>query len=607
MKTNKLFLFLISVFLFLASLCHSQSNVDEQLAQQYFQNKEFEKALVYFEKLFAKNPITYYENYLSCLVELKDFKSAEKVVKRIVKQNPLTLRYNVDLGWLYRLQGEQNKMKEEFEKAIKQLQPSQEQAEDLAQAFMKIKEWDYAIATYKKAQRMMKDMYPYNFELAEVHAAKADWASMINEYLDLLELNEGYLQSVQSAAITFLGKENDDKKIEIVKTELLKRIQKSSDNVVFSELLIWLQMQQKDFEGALLQAKALDKRKKEEGRRIMSLADIFTSNGAYDLAIKAYEFVIAKGNQNENYINARMQLLDVLYKKVVEKGIYTTQDIVSLEANYIQTLTDIGKSASSVNLLKSLAHIQAFYLNKNQDAIGLLQEAIALPGVNSVTQAECKLALGDVHLFKGDVWEASLTYSQVEKAYKYDAIGQEAKLKNAKISYYTGDFKWAQAQLDVLKGATSKLIANDAMDLSLLIADNLGLDTNTAPLLLFAQADLYFFQTNYSSALAKLDSINLLFPNHTLDDNVLFRKYQIAYKQSKYDSCAMYLEKIIANYSYDILADDATFLLAELYQQKLNNKEKAMAMYQDVLTKFPASLFVVEARKRFRLLRGDGI
>ncbi len=237
----------------------------------------------------------------------------------------------------------------------------------------------------------------------------------------------------------------------------------------------------------------------------------------------------------------------------------------------------------------------------------LLEEVIALPKLSPQVQAECKLELADILLMAGGVWEASLRYSQVEKAFKHDAIGQEAKFRNAKISFYTGDFKWAQAQLDVLKGATSKLISNDAMNLSILISDALAIDTNVVPLLYFSRADLLAFQNLDDQAIQTLDSINILFPNHALADDVLYKKAKIVLKHSKYDEAAVLYNKIIQEYGDDIIGDDAMFNLAELNEYQFKNTEKAKELYQQLLIKYPGSLYVVESRKRFRQLRGDSI
>ncbi len=606
MKYIKHIAFLFAV-VFLQIHIFAQQSTDEQLAQQFFQNKEFDKALDYYEKLYnKKSPQQFYTPYLNCLIETKDCKKAEKIVKKQIKQNPDSPQLYVDLGNVYTVGEEPDKARTAWDQAIKSIKID-DQAFAVANAFMATHQYNYAIATYLKGRKISQNNYPFSFELADVFKEKGDNISMINEYLDLLETQDSYIQTVQNALQTSFGNDAATKQNELLKTELLKRISKSPDNTIFSELLIWMEIQQKDWDGAFVQAKALDKRKKEEGNRVMGLAQLFAQNEAYDVAIKAYQYVISKGPEVYYYTKARIELLYVYYQKVVTKGNYTATDLTELEKNYNTTIKELGKSASTVPLLENLAHLQAFYLNKPKDAISLLEETIAIPQLSPQVQADCKLELADILLMTGDIWEASLRYSQVEKAFKYDAIGQEAKFRNARISYYTADFKWAQAQLDVLKGATAKLISNDAMDLSLLISDALADDTNEAPLAIYARADLLAFQNKDSLAKITLDTINTLFQNHALADEILYKKAQIDLKHANYAEAATYYEAILKNYGEDVLADDALFKLADLNENQFKNIDKAKELYQQLLEKYPGSLYVVEARKRFRKLRGDTI
>lgn len=609
-KNNYIFSLLLFLMAGLAGI--AQPSTEEQLANQFYQNKQFDKALEYYETLYnKKSNQLFYGPYLNCLLETKDFKKAEKVVKKQIKQNPENPNFMVDLGTVYNRADEPDKMKSAWEQVIKSIR-TDDQVFNAASAFIGIHQYEFAVATYLKGRKISQNNYPYSFELAEVFNLKGDKLAMISEYLDVLETNDSYIQTVQNALQTSFNNESNPQqnellKTELLKTELLKRIQKNPDRTILSELLIWMQIQLKDWEGAFVQAKALDKRKKEDGARIMGMAQLFAQNESYDIAMRAYQYVLTKGKGNYFYTDARKELLNVTYQKITKKGNYTAIELGELEKNYMATIDELGKTAGTVALLKNLAHLQAFYLNKTKEAIDLLEETIELPQIEPHLRANCKLELGDILLVTGDIWEASLRYSQVEKEFKHDAIGQEAKFRNAKISYYSGDFKWSQSQLDVLKGATSKLIANDAMDLSLLISDALAIDSNIAPLLIFARADLLAFQNRDDQALITLDSINTLFPNHALADDILYKKAQLEIKHGKYTEAATFYEAILANYGSDILADDALFNLADLNENQFKNSDKAKELYQQLLEKYPGSLYVVEARKRFRKLRGDTI
>jgi tetratricopeptide (TPR) repeat protein len=278
-----------------------------------------------------------------------------------------------------------------------------------------------------------------------------------------------------------------------------------------------------------------------------------------------------------------------------------------MKNDYTLLLDELGKTTFSIPLILNLAHLQAFYLGETDEATELLLQAIAMPNVPLPDQASCKLELADIYLFSGEQWEATLLYSQVEKTFKNEPLGHEAKFRNARLSFYIGEFDWARGQLDILKAATSKLIANDALELSLLISDNIEEDSVTTPLSMYAKADLLEFRNLDNEALVVLDSVITLYPMHSIVDNALFKKAEISLKNGKYDLAATYYSEIIEKYPTDLLADDAMYNLAGLCENHLNDKTKAMQLYEKILTQYPGSLYVVDARKHFRALRNDPV
>jgi tetratricopeptide (TPR) repeat protein len=596
-----------SVLMFVAMASYCQNTGEEQLAQQYLKNAEFDKAAVLYEKLYdKKGDDLNFGNYLKSLVGLKNYDKAEKLCKKRIKKFPDQLKYLVDLGSVYEASGQTDKAAPQYEKAIKHLRNDQALIFELANSFIAMKKYGYAAEAYL-AGRKMDQNYSYNFELAEVYSLNKEYLKMINEYLDVLLQSESYIQNIQNSLQTKLADDPSGNKNEILRTALLKHIQKYPDKTIFSEMLLWHYVQEKDFESALIQAKALDKRMKEDGTRIMSLATLCLSNEDYDAAIKAYQYIVSKGLNTPYYTSARVEMLNTGNKKLINNGTFSNEDLLQLETEYKNTIKELGRNPSTISLYKGLAHLQAFYLNKPEVAIITLTEIIDLHGIGKEIQAACKLELADIYLITGEVWESTLLYSQVDKAFKSTPLGEEAKFRNAKLSYYKGEFDWARAQLDVLKGGTSHLIANDALALSLLIQDNMGLDSNISALLIYSSADLALFQNKDDRALHLLDSLLETFPKHSLADEVLLKKAEIMKKRQNFAEAAVYLQAIVDQYPSDILGDDALYLLAELNEKKLNNKQKAMDLYQDLLVKYPGSTFAVMARKRFRILRGDFI
>jgi tetratricopeptide (TPR) repeat protein len=390
-----------------------------------------------------------------------------------------------------------------------------------------------------------------------------------------------------------------------METQLYTKIQKQPDKEDYIELLTWIYIQNKDFEGALLQMKAIDKRKGGDGYRVLEIAHIAQTEGFYDDAISGYEYVVAKEPKTSLYFQARTDLLNCRKEKIAKKINYTDADLQALKADYESFIAENGKNARTAQSIKELADLFGFYIHDIKAAVATSEELIDLSGIPQSLKNQAKLSLGDFYLISGDVWESSLVYSQVDKEEKDSPLGEEARFKNAKLSYYKGEFEWAQEQLNILKASTSQLISNDAINLSVFIIDNLGMDTISVPMEMFSRADLLMFQNKDGEADKVLDSIVFTYPGHELFDDIEYAKAQIYCRKRQFEKAIPLLENIVKNYGKDLKGDDALFLLADITERELNNKEKAKELFKQLIVDYQSSLLVVEARKRYRVLRGD--
>jgi tetratricopeptide (TPR) repeat protein len=294
-------------------------------------------------------------------------------------------------------------------------------------------------------------------------------------------------------------------------------------------------------------------------------------------------------------------------RKITEGLNYTQQDLTILETEYETFLSQYGKSSMSAAIILQLADLEALYLRNLPKAIQLLEELKQMPGLRQDAMARLKINLGDYYLMNGDIWESTLLYSQVDKAFKEDTIGQEARFKNARLAYFNGDFQWAQAQFDVLKASTSKMISNDALDLSVFIMDNLNLDTTSDAISLYATAEMLVLQNRFDEAFLKLDTLARDFPEHSLQDDILYLKARIWEKQRDYAKAIPLYEEVAEKFKEDIRADNALYALALIYEMRMNDLEKAKSIYEKIYLDYSGSVFAVDARKRFRILRGDKV
>ena len=580
---------------------------DSKLAYEYYRNKEYDKAIIFYKNLYdnSSNPRNYYTLYLNCLIQLQEYDNAEKLIKKEKRRRPNELTLLVDLGSIYRLNGVEEKAIKQYDLAIKKLYKDKNQVIRLANTFRGKREYKYAEKPIVKGRKILNSDKLFRNELAGIYQMERKIDLMVNEYLSLLSDDESNLKNVKRRLQSSMYLDINDEVYNQILSSIMIHAQRSPNKTINSELLIWLYIQKKEFDKAFYQAKALDSRLNEEGGRLMKIVQLAYSNKYYDTASEILEYILTKGPDSKYYFTAKKSQLEIFNKKVLQDYNYNLEDLLNIEKQYLNTISEFGENTSTAEIIKNLSHLQSFFLNKTDLGIKNLLLILEMKGLNRKLINQTKLELADVYLFTGNIWESALLYAQVEKDNEENPIGHEAKLRKAKLAYYSGDFLWAQAQLDVLKASTSKLIANDAFDLSVLINENTALDTSVIAMKMFSKADFYIYMDKLSEATLILDSILTQFPRHSLTDNILFKKGEIKLKEKDYSKAVEHFKSVYDNHGYDILGDNALFRLAIITEDYLLKENEAQELYKILLRDYPGSIFAVESRKRFRNLRGD--
>ncbi|MBB2146668.1 tetratricopeptide repeat protein [Pedobacter sp. LMG 31464] len=585
-------------------LLHAQDNVDEALAYQYYQQAEYEKAAVLLEKLFntTKND-TYFELYFTSLIKIKKYTEAESFLKKLIKQYPTKTQYTVALGRVYQENGRIVDANKLFQDAINNTPKDEYKFRELANSFYRFEAYDMAIVAFLQGRKLFGDEQMFVYELLSIYRFKKDKKMLIEEYLNALPITPQLLPQAENV-LSSVFEDNTD--YQLLQAALLKKIQKDPQTEIYTELLTWQYIQQQDYEMALRQLIAQDKRTKGDGTLLFNTADTFTANKAFSTAIKAYEYILTKGPENELYVQAKIELIDAKYELAVA-GKFDKQAIQLLATEYEDVLTKYGKIPQTLFALKKLAYLQAYYLNDLKKAEATLEEALKIQGISNADVGQVKIDLGDIYILTKQPWEAILVYEQVAKQFENQPIGNEARYRSARLNFYVGDFDYAKSQADVLKASTTQLIANDALNLSLLLSDNLQSKNDSLALKMYADAEMLQFMNLSDQALRKLDSIDITYPNNSLIDDILMAKAKIYIKTSELNKAVTVLKELITTQNNSIWIDDALFTLADILEKKLNNPDEAKKLYQQLMNDYPGSMFNAEARKRFRNIRGDNV
>jgi tetratricopeptide (TPR) repeat protein len=577
-----------------------------RLADIYFNDGEFEKAASIYKASYESNKqmTVYFQKYIDCLVALKDFELAEKTITAEFKNRPNDATLLIMQANMLTALGQEDKAKKLYEQAVKKVGNDLTQVENVARSFINQTLYEYAAEVYEIATLKAGDKKLYAYTLADIYRRLGKTDKMVEYYVASIETFAGNTNYLKQIFERFLS----DEEIAALQVKLYDEVQKNQNNIPAYEILEWSLLFQKQYKKALRQARALDAQLDENGARVYNIASISYADRDYDTAIDGFTYIVDNMSPNSSfYLDAKRNLLNARRDKIVNGFNYSPQDLQILRDEYVGFLDEYGRNTKTAPLMVEYADFEGLYINDIDSAKNILLQVLTFGGLQATEIAAAKLKLADYYLIEGDRWESSLLYSQVDKSFKEGILGEQARYKNAKLSYFTGDFEWAQQQFDILKSATSRLISNDAIDLSVFIMDNLNLDTTKVPLEMFATAELLIFQNKLEEALSTLTKLGEKYPEHSLMDDILFTKAQIFKKKLQLDSVVALYQVIIEKYPTEIKGDNAMYDLAWLYETSLGKKEKAQELYFKLFTDFASSTFAIDARKRYRLLRGDSL
>ena len=590
-------IFLIS-FVTLSTFAYAQ---DDFLAKQYFADGDFEKAVVFYEKLVEKNPrrTEYVQDLVSCYQQLERYQDAEEFLnERLKDRNPYPTLL-IDLGYNYNLQEKEDTAQTYYDKALDIIPKNPNYGYALGLQFQKYSLLDMAIKAFQKSMELNPAL-DFNFQLARIYGEQGNVEAMYNSYLNLVIDGKTSKSNILRSIDDFVSENAEDKNNLLLKKVLLERAQKNPD-ILWNELLSWLFVQQKQYNSALRQEKAIFKRiNGSSTSRLENLGKSALDSEEYEVAKDIYNYIIDNTNNKITQLDAELNLIDIELLDV------SNNQLDGIQKKYDALIDDYGYKSQSLQLQVAYANFLTFKKNEPAPAEKILKNSLELPLSDRGT-AYLKLALGDILVYNKKFNEALIYFSQIQQKLKNDVLGQDARYKVAQTSFYKGDFDWALTQLKVLRSSTSQLIANDAMQLSLLISDNSLEDSTQTALKKYARADFLAYQNNTSEAIKALDDILENHKGEKIEDEALLKQAQLFEKLKKYEEAQLNYQKIITFYGNGILADDAYFALGELYRKVLNDPLKAKEQYEKIIYNYQDSYYFPEARKNFRILRGDSI
>ena len=571
---------------------------NEQLANYYYDKGDFEKAKISYEELLKSSPSNtqYFLRTVDCYQQLQQFAIAEKAIQE---------RYNrykqgvflVELGYNFQLQKNESKAKNYYEQAIEKIKTSPNDVYGIANSFEKKVLLEYALKAYQTAMQVQPN-YNFNFQIGMLYGQLGKTDLMIDLLLTESFTNPQNSNLIQTQLSRFMNGETDNTAFkDAMRKALILRTQKDQD-VFWNHYLSWFYVQQKEFGKAFIQEKAIYKREPESLTSIVNLSQFALNENDTDTAVEILNFILLNTKDLDLLIQTNANLIQIKIDKASE----TDYPAISTELEHLLTTYEITPFTLSLQLIQ--AHFLAFNLKKTEEGKAIVKKALEL-NLNEYQKADAKMELGDILLLEEKFNQALIYYSQIQLDLKNDVMSHEASLKAAKTSYFKTDFEWALKQFKELKSANTQLIANDALEYFLLINDNTVADSTQTALKQFAKGDFLIYQNKKQEAITQFQNILRSFKGQEIEAVTMLRLGKIYESLKDYNSALSQYQQIIDQHSDGIYIDEALFFSAEIYNEELKDIEKAKPLYEKVIFNHQDSIYFVDARKKYRQLRGD--
>lgn len=595
---------LIIIFIFFLCSLGSYAQSPE-LANAYFRKGEYQKAILLYQPLLESNPIRqdYFKNLLTCFQQIESYQEAQNLIETQIEKFPEQVYLYVELGYNYQLTDDLTTAKQYFEKSLQFVRQNPSYAFMIGRSFRQNHLLDYALKSYQIAKNLNPKL---NTEISEaqIYGEMGELEQMFSLYLDLVDKNENYFSTVQRYVASFITEDKTDPNNELFKKLLLKRAQ-SNPKDAWNILLSWLFMQQHDYNKALTQEKSLFKRKQGGLERIGEIGYLSFDSKDYETSRMAFEFIIS--NSQSPMSDEQSTLIAEIYVLKIENlSLKKGENRKKIEEKFEVLLDQYGQITESMELHLAYADFLTFDLDQPEKAIKHLEDILPT-AASQFVRGLIQMKIADILVFSDQFNQALIMYTQIQYDLKNSELAQEARFKVARTSYFKGDFQWSQNQLKVLKSSTSQLIANDALELSLKIGNNIDKDSVNEGLKIYARAELLGFQQKYQQAIDTLSFVLTQYKGQQIEDDALFTQAIYFEKLSNYSAAEANLLKILDFHAESLLYDDSIFKLGILYRDHLAEPEKAKIMFERIIFEFPSSIYLVDARAAFRKLRGDDI
>ena len=580
-----------------------------QLADSYLRAGQTDRAISLLEDLYADSPNTYafYNKLKEAYESVKQYDDAIALVDDRLAQNRTAVRISEKARLLY-LKGDEEAAFAAWDDALATAPDQATTYRIVYQALVDARRFERAVDVLLEGRTQLGRPDEFRIQIAYLYSLTGQHTAAIDEYLALLADNERRLGFVRSRLSTFI-QQDDALTASIEGAEAAVRT--TPMNLAYRELLAWLYMESEDYRAAFDVYRAVDRLQQENGRRLLGFARQAADAEVYGVALDAYDELLTRYPDAPVAPEAQHSLGDMHRRWAETTGERVFDDRGNrIAAPHYEAAADAYRTYLQQYpnrdayplVLRKLGRLQQDVFLRLNEAEAALREVVdRYPDTDAADEA--RYDLGRLALMRNDLDEAQLAFSRLVERLRTGDLAEQARYELALLQFYEGAFETATTRLRTTNTNTSTDVANDAIELKVLILQNKGPDSLNTPLRQFAEARLEHRQRRFQQALTTLDSLLATQGQHPLNDEARFLRAAVLRDQGRADSAEAAFAELPLLFPQSPLADRSLFEAARLQEDALGQPESALATYTRILEEYPSSLLAPRARERIRALQ----
>ena len=576
------------------------------MAQAYEQQGLYKKALQWYENSQRKGYYTEttHSRYFSLLVRLKKYTKAERYLLRMLKKHAFPILW-VDLLYLYN-ESTPKKAKQILGEIKKRVKKNTYQLHVFARYLAQKRLYEEALVLYLAGKSRQKDPSVYDVPIAQLYFTLGQRSLGFQYYLSYLKKHPNYLRSFKELLKSpYLVKED----IDTLSQVLNGYRQAYNDSRALLELSVWLHSRKGRYQEAFAELRLADKRHTLPTQLFLDLGKKVMQAKNYEVATSIYQYILQSHPESLVTRYAHYALIYAKEQSMRHQVFYERKPFVDLAQRYKKFIAQGPRDTHSLKAQLNLAKLYIEQIQAPDSAITLLKRILPQVRSSDPMHAKMKLALGDAYFLWKKPWQAMLYYAQVEREAKDKQWVEKAQLRLARTSYHQASFALAKEQLKVLREASTKEIANDALLLVEVMDWFLGDATDSLGGIMLQQlahAERMISQKTYAPAIQIIQQlINTYAEKGATQEAIHYARYVLAKAHEKQGDFVLASQAInpLLDRPSSLLHDKALMAKAQLVEKQLNKAEESKALYLQLLKDHPESIYIPEVRRRLRRLK----